>query len=99
MSVVSVLRLRARDGAADELVRRFAELEIFERARESRGFLGGRLLRGEGGGSEFTVIADWETHADYQAWLDNPARSETGALLEPLLAGDVSAGELYEVAG
>ena len=99
MSVVSVLRFRAREGAADELVRRFARLEIFERARESGGFLGGRLLRSEGGGSEFTVIADWETHGDYQAWLDNPVRAETGAQLEPLLADEVTAGELYEVAG
>jgi heme-degrading monooxygenase HmoA len=99
VSVVSVLRFRARDGAADELVRRFAQLEIFERARESGGFLGGRLLRAEGGGSEFTVVADWETRDDYQAWLDNPVRSETGAQLQPLLTDEVAAGELYEVAG
>jgi heme-degrading monooxygenase HmoA len=99
VSVVSVLRLRARDGAADELVLRFAQLEIFERARESGGFLGGRLLRAKGGGAEFTVIADWETHDDYQAWLDNPVRAETGAQLEPLLADEVTAGELYEVVG
>lgn len=98
MRVVSVLQLTAREGAADELVRRFAELEIFERARESGGLIGARLLRRHGG-SDFAVIADWESRADYQAWLDNPARAETGAQLEPLLAGDVVAGELYEVVG
>jgi heme-degrading monooxygenase HmoA len=99
VSVVSVLRFRACEGAADELARRFAELEIFERARESGGFIGGRLLRRDGDGSEFSVIADWQTREDYQAWLDNPVRAETGAQLEPLLADEVTAGELYEVVG
>ena len=99
MSVVSILRFTVRDGAGDELVRRFAELEIFQRAHESGGYLGGRLLRRSGDDSDFLVVADWETRADYEAWLENPVRAETGEKLQPLLVDEVVAGEVYEVAG
>ena len=95
MTVVSVLRLSVRPGSEGELVRAFEELEIFERSRESGGFLGGRLLRPLGGGP-LLVMAEWESARDYQGWLDNPVRDELGGRLEPLLDGDVQAGELYE---
>jgi heme-degrading monooxygenase HmoA len=93
MTVVSVLRLPARQGA--DLPTAFAELEIFEHSRRSGGFLGGRLLRAvEGDG--FLVLAEWEDAAAYQGWLDNPVRSELGAQLEPLLTNDVMPGEVFE---
>jgi heme-degrading monooxygenase HmoA len=95
MTVVSVLRLPVRPGKEDELVAAFAELRIFERSRESGGFLGGRLLCPIGGGA-FLVVAEWENAGDYQAWLDNPVREEIGGRLEHLVAADVPAGELYE---
>ena len=95
MTVVSVLRLAVRPGREEELVRAFDELEIFARSRESGGFLGGRLLRSLGDGP-LLVIAEWESARDYQGWLDNPVRGELGERLEPLLDGDVQAGELYE---
>lgn len=97
MTVVSVLRLATRPGKEPDLVRAFAELEIFERSRESGGFLGGRLLRPVGGGP-FLVVAEWASARDYHAWLDNPVRSELGEQLEPLLEDEVQAGELYEEA-
>jgi heme-degrading monooxygenase HmoA len=95
MTVVSVLQLPVRPGKEDELVSAFAELQIFERSRESGGFRGGRLLRPLGGGP-FLVVAEWESPGHYQGWLDNPAREEIGARLEHLVAEDVQAGELYE---
>jgi heme-degrading monooxygenase HmoA len=95
VSVVSVLRLLPRPGAADELARRFGALEIFEHSRRSGGFLGGRLLRPLDGDA-FVVIAEWQTDEDYRRWLDNPVRAELGAELEPLLDADVASGQLYE---
>lgn len=95
MTVVSVLRLAVRPGSEDAIVRAFAELEIFRHSRDSGGFLGGRLLRPRDGGT-FLVIAEWESDHAYRGWLDNPVREELGAHLEPLLAGDIQAGELYE---
>jgi heme-degrading monooxygenase HmoA len=95
VSVVSLLRLLPRPGAADELARRFGALEIFEHSRRSGGFLGGRLLRPVEG-DVFVVTAEWETEDDYRRWLDNPVRAELGAELEPLLDADVASGQLYE---
>jgi heme-degrading monooxygenase HmoA len=98
VTVVSVLRLPVREDAADELVSSFAELEIFERSHESGGFLGGRLLRPLAGRGPFLVVAEWESAGAYQGWLDNPLRAALAARLEPLLTGDVVAGELFEQA-
>ena len=95
MTVVSVLRLPVRPGSEDALVHAFAELEIFRHSEESGGFLGGRLLRPHGGGP-FLVIAEWESERAYRGWLENPIREELGAHIEPLLTGEVQAGELYE---
>ena len=93
MTVVSVLRLTAREGA--DLPTAFAELEIFEHSRRSGGFLGGRLLRAVDGDG-FLVMAEWKDAAAYQGWLDNPIRSELGAQLDPLLTDDVTPGEVFE---
>ena len=95
MTVVSVLRLPVRPGREAELVRAFDDLEIFERSRESGGFLRGRLFQSVGRGP-LLVLAEWESARDYQGWLDNPVREELRGRVEPLLAGDVEAGELFE---
>ncbi len=96
MTVVSLLRLRARPGRADDLMRSFAELRVFEHSRESGGFRGGRLFRPAGGGDEVVVLAEWEDAASYQGWLDNPVRAELSAGIAPLLADAVAAGEVLE---
>jgi heme-degrading monooxygenase HmoA len=96
MTVVSLLTLPLRDGAGDELTRRFAELGIFEHARESGGFVRGRLLTPLAGRGDVVVLAEWESAAAYEAWLGNPVREELGAGLQELLLDDVAAGELYE---
>jgi heme-degrading monooxygenase HmoA len=96
MTVVSVLRLRVREGAGPELVRRFAELEIFEHSRRGGGFRGGRLLRPLTGDGAYLVVAEWDSAAAYRGWLDNPVRAELGEQLEPLIDGEVASGELFE---
>jgi len=95
MTVVSLLRMPVRPGREAELVRAFDDLEIFERSRVSGGFLRGRLFRPVGRGP-LLVLAEWQSARDYQEWLDNPVREELRGRLEPLLAGDVEAGELFE---
>ncbi len=77
-------------------MRRFTSLAIFEQARQSGGFRNGRLLRNTGDGTVFIVLGDWTCREDYQTWLDNPAREKLGEQLEPLLAGGVEDGELFE---
>jgi heme-degrading monooxygenase HmoA len=93
VTVLSVLRLHARDGV--DLAAAFVELDVFGHSRRSGGFLDGRLLRPvEGGG--YLVLAEWEDAEAYRAWLDHPTRAELGAQLEPVLTEDVASGELFE---
>ena len=94
--MVSVLELYVLPGSEEAVARAYDELGIFERSRESGGFLGGRLLRPVGGEPGVLVVAEWEGPADYRGWLDNPVREELGRRLGPLLDGDVEAGELFE---
>lgn len=96
MTVVSILRLNVREGAGEELARKFAELEVFEHSRRSGGFRGGRLLRPLEGDGPYTVVAEWDNEESYQRWLDNPVRAELGEQLEPLIADEVASGELYQ---
>ena len=98
MSVVSVLRIPVRAGAEDGFLRAFAELRIFEHSRRSGGFRSGRLLRPLAAGDPFLVVAEWDDADAYQRWLDNPVRENLRGGLEPLLAGEVVSGELYEEA-
>ena len=95
MSVVSVLYLPVREGAEDDVVRTYEEAGIFELSRQSGGFRSGRLLRPLRAGEPMLVIAEWDSDADYQRWLDNPVRATLGEQIMPLLAGEVVAGTLY----
>jgi heme-degrading monooxygenase HmoA len=98
VSVVSVLALAVRPGAEDDLVRAFAEQDVFGHSRRSGGFVTGRLLRPLMPGEPFLVIAEWDRAESYQRWLDNPVRDQLSAALQPLLADDVVPGRLYEEA-
>jgi heme-degrading monooxygenase HmoA len=96
--VVSVLTLAVKPGAEDDLVRAFAEEDVFGHSRRSGGFVGGRLLRPLEPGDPFVVVAEWDGPESYQGWIDNPNRARLSALLEPLLAEHVVPGRLYEEA-
>jgi heme-degrading monooxygenase HmoA len=95
MTVVSLLRLPVRPGSEDAFVEAFATLEVFRHSERSGGFLGGRLLRPRDGG-QFVVMAEWESDAAYRGWLAHPVREELAAQIEPLLSGEVGAGQLFE---
>jgi heme-degrading monooxygenase HmoA len=96
VTVVSVLRLPVRSDSVGALAEAFAELDVFGHSARSGGFRGGRLLRPLEAESPVVVIAEWENLESYRAWLDNPVREQLRTRLEPLLAGDVVAGDLYE---
>lgn len=98
MTVVSVLALAVRPEVSEAFEQRFAELGVFERADQSGGFLGGRLLRPLTEDGCFLVVADWAGAEEYQAWLDNPMRAELTSQLEPMLLSEPAAGDLFEEA-
>ena len=99
MTAVSVLRMPARPGSEDELVRAFAELDVFAHSRRSGGFRAGRLLRPVTAGAPFVVIAEWDGPADYERWLANPVRERLREALAPLLAGELEGGVYEEAHG
>ena len=96
--VHSILSLRAVAGHEDELVRRFAELRIFELAAEHAGLRAARLLRPGAPGDPFLVLAEWDSARDYDRWLAHPERARVNAELAPLLDGDLHGG-VYTPAG
>jgi heme-degrading monooxygenase HmoA len=96
VTVVSVLVLPVRAGAADAVARAFAELEIFEHSRRSGGFRGGRLLRPIDDGEPFLVVAEWDDADAYRRWLANPVRERLRAGLEALVPGGELVGTVYE---
>jgi heme-degrading monooxygenase HmoA len=96
VTVVSLLRLPVRPDSVGALADAFAELDVFGHSARSGGFLGGRFLRPLEADAPVFVIAEWDRPESYEAWLDNPVREELRTRLEPLLAGDVVAGDLYE---
>lgn len=95
MTVVSMLDLTVTPGAEAALARRFAQLQVFERAAEVNGFQRGRLLRSVDGPGRLLVVAEWTSTEAYRRWLASSTREELGAKLEPLLADAVSSGELF----
>lgn len=86
--VQSVLLLRARGGAAAEVVRRYGELGVFEAAARIPGFRSARLLVSSDDPDELLVIAEWVSLDAYDEWLASPIRAEIGSELEPLLDGE-----------
>jgi heme-degrading monooxygenase HmoA len=94
--IVSVLPIAVKAGVEEEFVRTFADIRVFEHSHESGGFHGGRVLRPLAEGEPFLVVAEWESEAAYQGWLDNPVRAELSAALDPLLATHVARGGFHE---
>jgi heme-degrading monooxygenase HmoA len=95
--VVSVLRMPIHRGAEDRLTAAFRELEVFEHARRSGGFRGGRLLHPLAPGEPVLVVAEWDGADDYDRWLENPVRERLKNALDPLVAGELESA-VYEPA-
>ena len=84
--VRSVLTLRATAGQAGALEALYADHGVLARARVFPGCRGAQLLRSvDGGTATHLVIADWESAADYQRWVDDPWRDALSGRLAALL--------------
>ncbi|TCC32171.1 antibiotic biosynthesis monooxygenase family protein [Kribbella sindirgiensis] len=95
----SVLSLRAADISALEDL--YAEHGILARARRFPGCRDASLLRSvDGGPATHLVIADWDTAADYQHWVEDPWRVALSGQLAAVLdttAGEPIVGALFEL--
>jgi len=92
--IVSVLQLPVRAGSEEEIVRFYAEHDVFGLAARVGGFRSGSLLEPTAPGSAWLVVAEWDDAAAYERWLAAPARAELSELLAPHLEG-TPAGSTY----
>lgn len=85
----SVLTLKAAAGQAAALEELYAERGVLDRARRFPGCRDAQLLRSiDGSPATHLVIADWDTAADYQRWVDDPWRAALSQQLVALLDTD-----------
>jgi quinol monooxygenase YgiN len=84
----SVLRFTLEPGRRDEFVETFTRIKVLETSSGQAGWRGGQLLIDIDDPDTAMVIAQWDSPAAYQGWLDNPVREEIGEQLEPFLAAD-----------
>ncbi len=95
-----VLSFSAKPGRSDDVESYYRDHAILARAIAFDGCLNAQLFRAgsTGTGATHVVMADWESAADYQNWVDDPWRNEIGTgLLEILECNDdsVPVGGLY----
>jgi heme-degrading monooxygenase HmoA len=97
----SVLTLRAAAGLTDALEALYAGHGILERARRFRGCRDALLLRSvDAGPATHLVIADWDTAADYQRWVEDPWRVALSRQLAAVLdtaSDEPVVGALFEL--
>lgn len=84
----SVITFNLKPGKRDEFAATFRRISVLEVSSFQAGYLGGRLLASVQDPDVAMVIADWESPAAYQGWLDNPDREGLGEQLDPFLAED-----------
>ena len=82
----SVLTLKAAAGQAGAIEAFYAEHGVLERSRRFPGCRDALLLRATGPGpATHLVTADWDSAADYRAWVEDPWRDAVSRQLVTLL--------------
>ena len=92
----SVLRFALLPGRRDDFIETFTRIEVLNASRHQAGFRGGRLLVDVDDPDTAMVIAEWDSPASYQGWLDNPVREDIGEQLSPFWDGDPE-GRVFEL--
>lgn len=96
----SVLSLRAAAGKAEELEAFYAQQGILDRASAFAGCRETVLLRATGPSPvTHLVIADWDSPADYDRWVNDPWRAAVSQQLATLLdseADEPVVGAVFE---
>jgi len=99
--VRTLLYLRPKPGARDEIVEFYRRHGILERALQQDGCLGAELELPVEDRDDIVVTALWRDAAAYEGWVNNPERAAHADELASLVDGDFDAavrGEVYDVA-
>ena len=93
----TVLALSPRPGRTRDIVDLFEQQRVIENALAVDGCHGVEIWEGTG---HLLVMATWDSHGAYQAWLDHPARNAGNDVLNELLLKPISPeheGDRYEL--
>jgi quinol monooxygenase YgiN len=92
----SVLRFALLPGRRDDFLDTFTRIGVLRASRAQPGFRLAQLLVDVEDPDAALVIADWDSPASYQGWLDSPIREDIGEQLRPFLADDPE-GRVFEL--
>jgi quinol monooxygenase YgiN len=92
----TVLRFALLPGRRDEFLETFRRIEVLEASSAQAGFRGGQLLVDVEDPDAAMVIAQWDSPAAYEGWLESPVREEIGEQLRPFWADDPQ-GRVFEL--
>jgi heme-degrading monooxygenase HmoA len=92
----SVIFFHLEPGARPAFLETFQRISVLETSSFQAGYQGGQLLAAVGDPDLAIVIADWESPASYQGWLENPEREGIGEQLRPFLTAE-PVGQVFEV--
>jgi quinol monooxygenase YgiN len=92
----SILRFALLPGRRDDFIETFTRIEVLGASSAQSGFRRGQLLVDVDDPDSALVIADWDSPASYQGWLDNPVREDIGEQLRPFWDGDPE-GQVLEL--
>jgi quinol monooxygenase YgiN len=96
MTTVSVLHFTLLPGRRDAFVETFRRIEVLAVSSHQAGYRGGRLHVDADDPDAAMVIAEWDSPAAYQGWLENPAREGIGEALSPFWTEEPQ-GRVFEV--
>lgn len=93
--IKSVLRIQVSSPLAEEVIERYAQLEILETSIRESGALMCELAQSTTDGGCLIVSALWKDEAAYSHWLANPSRARIAKEMGDLTM--LTTGEIYRV--
>ncbi len=94
----SVLQLHPKNHDYESVIEFFREEHVLEQSRDSGGLVEATVNIPMSRSGPMLVIAVWQTPADYDRWLSNPARAAFTPRLAALVEGAPGNGATYEIA-
>jgi quinol monooxygenase YgiN len=92
----SVIRFDLLPGRRDAFLDTFTRIGVLRASRAQPGFRVARLLVDADDPDAALVIAEWDSPASYQGWLDSPIREDIGERLRPYWVEDPE-GRVFEL--
>lgn len=93
--IKSILKIQVSNSLAEEVIERYARLEVLETSIRESGALMCELAQSTTDGGSLIVSALWKDEAAYSHWLANPSRGRIANGMGDLTM--LTTGEIYRV--